>query len=78
LEGEVFLSQEQTVLVTGGASGIGLAIIEAILAEGWRAIVADLDSSNLDRCRDALGASDERVRFERMNVADEDAVICGL
>lgn len=69
------MSQEQTVLVTGGASGIGLAIVEAILAEGWCAVIADLDSNSLDRCRDALGASNERVRFEQMNVADEDAVI---
>ena len=29
--------------MTGGASGIGLAIVEAVLAEGWRAVVADLD-----------------------------------
>ena len=69
------MSDRQTVLVTGGASGIGLAIVEAVLAEGWRAIVADLDQASLDRCRDVLGASDRQVRFERMNVADEEAVI---
>jgi NAD(P)-dependent dehydrogenase (short-subunit alcohol dehydrogenase family) len=67
--------QQQTVLVTGGASGIGLAVVEAVLAEGWRAVVADLDPGNLDRCRASLGASGDRVRFEQMNVADEDAVI---
>jgi NAD(P)-dependent dehydrogenase (short-subunit alcohol dehydrogenase family) len=69
------MSQEQTVLVTGGASGIGLAVVEAVLAEGWRVVVADLDPKSLDRCRDALGSFDNRVRFEPMNVADEDAVI---
>jgi len=69
------MSDRQIVLVTGGASGIGLAIVEAVLAEGWRAIVADLDQASLDRCRDVLGASDRQVRFERMNVADEEAVI---
>ena len=37
------MSQQQTVLVTGGASGIGFAIVKAVLAEGWRAVVADLD-----------------------------------
>ena len=52
------MSDRQTVLVTGGASGIGLAIVEAVLAEGWRAIVADLDQASLDRCRDVLGASE--------------------
>jgi NAD(P)-dependent dehydrogenase (short-subunit alcohol dehydrogenase family) len=66
--------QQQTVLVTGGASGIGLAVVEAALAEGWR-VVADLDPGNLDRCRDSLGAPGDRVRYEQMNVADEEAVI---
>jgi NAD(P)-dependent dehydrogenase (short-subunit alcohol dehydrogenase family) len=66
---------QQTIFVTGGASGIGLAVVEAILAEGWRAVVADLDPKSLDRCKDALGAMDDRVRYEQMNVADEDAVI---
>lgn len=69
------MSQQQTVLVTGGASGIGRAIVDAVLAEGWRAIVADLDPKALDRCREDLGPSNDRVRFERMNVADEDVVI---
>jgi NAD(P)-dependent dehydrogenase (short-subunit alcohol dehydrogenase family) len=72
---EELMSDQQTVLVTGGASGIGRAIVEAVLAEGWRAIVADLDQTNLDRCRDALGASGGNLRFELMNVADEEAVV---
>jgi NAD(P)-dependent dehydrogenase (short-subunit alcohol dehydrogenase family) len=67
--------QQQSVLVTGGASGIGLAVVEAALGEGWRVIVADLDPGNLDRCRDSLGAPGDRVRYEQMNVADEDAVV---
>jgi NAD(P)-dependent dehydrogenase (short-subunit alcohol dehydrogenase family) len=67
--------RQQTVLVTGGASGIGLAVVEAVLAENWRAVVADLDPENLARCKDALGSRDDRVRYQQMNVADEDAVI---
>ncbi|KFG67906.1 SDR family NAD(P)-dependent oxidoreductase [Microvirga sp. BSC39] len=67
--------QVQTVLVTGGVSGIGLAIVEAMLAEGWRVVVADLDRESLSWCRDALGAPDDRVRYEQMDVADEDAVV---
>jgi NAD(P)-dependent dehydrogenase (short-subunit alcohol dehydrogenase family) len=67
--------QQQTVLVTGGASGIGLAVVEAALGEGWRVIVADLDPGNIDRCQDSLGAPGDRVRYEQMNVADEDTVV---
>lgn len=72
------MSHQRTVLVTGGASGIGRAVAEAVLAEGWQAIIADLNASTLDRCRADLGPCDGRVRFEEMNVADEDAVIRAL
>jgi NAD(P)-dependent dehydrogenase (short-subunit alcohol dehydrogenase family) len=68
------MAERQTVLVTGGASGIGLAVVEAVLAEGWRAIVADLDEAGLDRCRDVLGMPEGRVRYELLDVSDEAAV----
>jgi NAD(P)-dependent dehydrogenase (short-subunit alcohol dehydrogenase family) len=69
------MTLKQTVLVTGGASGIGRAIVDAVLAEGWSAVVADLDNANLARCRDDLGSFAGRLRFEPLDVADEDAVI---
>ena len=69
------MTDQQAVLVTGGASGIGLAVVEAVLTEGWRAIIADLDQRSLDRCRDALGKPGDRMRFERIDVADEEAVV---
>jgi NAD(P)-dependent dehydrogenase (short-subunit alcohol dehydrogenase family) len=72
------MDRQHTVLVTGGASGIGLAVVEAVLAEGWRAVVADLDEGSLARCRDILGTQDDRVRYQTMNVADEDAVILAV
>ncbi|HMO27816.1 SDR family NAD(P)-dependent oxidoreductase [Enterovirga sp.] len=69
------MTQAQTILVTGGASGIGFAIVEAILAEGWRVIVSDFDEKNLERSRDALKGFGDRARFEQLNVADEAAVV---
>src|SRR2546421_314556 len=60
------MTTQNTILVTGGASGIGFAIVQAILREGWRVIVADVDAGNLDR---AL------VPFEQLDVTDEDAVV---
>lgn len=68
------MPSQETILVTGGASGIGLAVVEAALAEGWRAVVADLDPRSLERCREALGRPDDLVRFEALDVSDEDAV----
>jgi len=63
-----------TVFVTGGASGIGLAIARALLDEGWRVVIADRAQGNLDK---ALGGSADhgaRLRFESLDVADESAV----
>jgi NAD(P)-dependent dehydrogenase (short-subunit alcohol dehydrogenase family) len=68
------MADQQTVLVTGGASGIGLAIVKAVLAEGWRAFVADVNQTSLDRSRDALGEAGGKVRFAALNVTDEAAV----
>jgi len=66
---------QETILVTGGASGIGLAVVEAVLEKGWRAIVADRDEASLDRGRAALAQAGGRVRFEPLDVADEAAVV---
>ena len=43
---------EQVALVTGAARGIGLAISQRILAEGWRADQLDLDGATLFRAMD--------------------------
>jgi NAD(P)-dependent dehydrogenase (short-subunit alcohol dehydrogenase family) len=63
-----------SVLVTGGASGIGLAIAEAVLAEGWRAIIAARDERGLAAARERLGNPAE-ARFEILDVTDEAAVV---
>lgn len=67
------MSDPQTILVTGGASGIGYAIVEAVLAAGWRAVVADLPGPNLERAREALGR--DGTRFEAVDVADDAMVV---
>ena len=69
------MSRQETVFVTGGASGIGLAIVEAVLEKGWRAVVVDRDEQSLDRCKAALDPSSRRARFEKLDIADEAAVV---
>lgn len=62
----------KVVAVTGGASGIGLAIAEAALGEGWRVAVADRDAAALERARGRLDPA--RAAFTALDVTDEDAV----
>ena len=69
------MPEQQAILVTGGASGIGRAIVEGLLREGYPAIIADWDRTSLDRCREAMDVSAVRVRFEQLDVSDEAAVI---
>jgi NAD(P)-dependent dehydrogenase (short-subunit alcohol dehydrogenase family) len=64
---------QPTVLVTCGASGIGLAIVEAVLNAGWRAVAADIEPRSLATTRQALGARGD-LRCEELNVSDENAV----
>jgi len=58
------------VLVTAGASGIGLATARAFAREGARVHVCDVDQAALD----ALGASDPAVARSVCDVADGAAV----
>jgi len=71
-------THEPTILVTGGASGIGRATVEAVLAKGWKAIVTDRDSVNLNVLRQTLKPAAGKVVYEQLDVADEAAVIAAV
>lgn len=64
----------EIVFVTGGASGIGLAIARAVLAQGWQAVVADVSADNLAGARESLG-NHAAAHFMAVDVADEEAVV---
>ncbi|MDJ0946436.1 MAG: SDR family NAD(P)-dependent oxidoreductase [Kiloniellales bacterium] len=66
--------RNKTVLITGGASGIGKAIAQAVLAEGWHAVVVDLSRDNLGRCREDLSGFGDRLVCEELDVTEEAAV----
>lgn len=43
------MSNERRVIVTGSSSGIGRAIVQALLADGWRVIGFDVAPPSIDR-----------------------------
>jgi NAD(P)-dependent dehydrogenase (short-subunit alcohol dehydrogenase family) len=61
--------QEQRVIVTAGASGIGRAIVDAFLEVGARVHVADLDAGAIDNL-----PADNNLSASVTNVADADDV----
>lgn len=70
----------RVAMITGGASGMGLATVRRFLAEGARVVMADLNdvagASVLDELT-ALGHGDD-VRFARTDVAVEDDVAAAV
>jgi NAD(P)-dependent dehydrogenase (short-subunit alcohol dehydrogenase family) len=66
-------------IVTGGASGIGLAIAKALLGDGWKILIADLAQGPLDAARAQLEPiRANATRCVVMDVASEASVIAGL
>jgi len=67
----------RVALVTGGASGIGLAIARALVAEGATVVVADLDGDGAAQVAADLGGPDKAVGVA-MDVSDEAAVAAAM
>jgi NAD(P)-dependent dehydrogenase (short-subunit alcohol dehydrogenase family) len=64
--------RDNAVIVTGGASGIGLGCVERLLAEGWRVVAADRDEAALQT---HFAGNDEReLLAATVDVTDEAAV----
>lgn len=66
--------RDRVAFVTGGARGIGYAIAQALLEEGARVMISDVDETALDRARQALDEHGE-VAACTCDVSDASAVV---
>ena len=57
-------------IVTGGASGIGMAVVKRLLDDGWPVAIVDADSEALASAESAF--ADENVIVVEADITDED------
>jgi NAD(P)-dependent dehydrogenase (short-subunit alcohol dehydrogenase family) len=69
------LLKGRTVLVTGGASGLGGATVDMIVAQGGRAVILDLKAEEGAARAAQHGA---KARFVKADVTNEDEVISAI
>lgn len=62
---------QQNALVTGGASGIGLAVAKKLHGLGVKVVICDSDASKLEPARKSVG---ENIETLHLDVADTPAV----
>ena len=60
----------KNAFITGGASGIGFAMAQALLNEGMNVVIADVDAEALARAKSALSGSNARVLAVQLDVTD--------
>jgi NAD(P)-dependent dehydrogenase (short-subunit alcohol dehydrogenase family) len=63
---------KHSAIVTGGASGIGMAVVKRLLDDGWPVAVIDANDVELARAEDAF--ADDNAIFLQADVTDEDEI----
>ena len=64
----------RVAVVTGAASGIGLAVARALAGEGVRVVMTDLDGDAVTHAATTLGDDTSEVEALRLDVREPDAV----
>jgi NAD(P)-dependent dehydrogenase (short-subunit alcohol dehydrogenase family) len=68
------IAAERVAVITGAASGIGLAVARKLAAAGMRLVLADIDEDPLARTAEELGREGAAVHFVPTDVSDRDQV----
>jgi NAD(P)-dependent dehydrogenase (short-subunit alcohol dehydrogenase family) len=64
----------KVAFVTGGASGIGLAMAQSFLAAGMKVAITDIGQAALDRVKGKFASSNAEVIHLKLDVTDRDAM----
>ena len=67
--------KDRTVLVTGGANGIGAAIARRLAEEGCAVGILDLDAATGEKLADEIKAAGGRASLHAVDITDYDAVV---
>ena len=65
----------KVAIITGGASGIGLASVELFVAEGAHVVIADIDSAAGEAIADRLGAAARYFNVDVSQRAEIEALV---
>lgn len=61
---------QRTVIITGGARGIGLACARRFSGDGWNVVIADRDEHAADEALEALGSAPGKAIAVHCDVSD--------
>jgi NAD(P)-dependent dehydrogenase (short-subunit alcohol dehydrogenase family) len=65
------MNEKRTIIITGAASGIGLATAQALLGKGHRVAIVDVNEEAVERCRAELLPNDN-VHIITASASDEE------
>jgi NAD(P)-dependent dehydrogenase (short-subunit alcohol dehydrogenase family) len=72
--GEAGMEKTRAAIVTGGASGIGLATVERLVRDGWAVTIADIGTVAGEALAERLRGAGGQVQFVHTDVRHESAV----